>query len=207
MARIWPEWAAPACQPRLSLLPELERARVVSDAAVLENVARMGSMVEYETDTADGRTVTLVFPKDGSVLTPIGTALLGLSAGQTMGWTEPDADAVKEDHRARNPLRFRGARMAAQRKCQTRPDERSQRRSTTVGVGETCAVAANMYIARARGMESIDNVVGCEFRGSDARKSQWIFRSSACRHASEPLQRMPVMNFDHPTLHGESRLA
>ncbi len=80
-------------------------------------------------------------------------------------------------------------------------------RSTTVGVGETCAVAANMYIARARGMESIHNVVGCEFRGSDARKSQWIFRSSACRHASEPLQRMPVVNFDHPTLHGDSRLA
>lgn len=90
MARIWPEWAAPACQPRLSLLLELERARVVSDAAVLGNVARMGSMVEYETDTADGRTVTLVFPKDGSVLTPIGTALLGLSAGQTMGWTGRD---------------------------------------------------------------------------------------------------------------------
>ncbi|MDW9961770.1 hypothetical protein GHK33_10680 [Sinorhizobium meliloti] len=90
MARIWPEWAAPACQPRLSLLLELERARVVSDAAVLGNVVRMGSMVEYETDTADGRTVTLVFPKDGSVLTPIGTALLGLSAGQTMGWTGRD---------------------------------------------------------------------------------------------------------------------
>ncbi|WP_325052389.1 nucleoside diphosphate kinase regulator [Sinorhizobium meliloti] len=45
------------------LLLELERARVVSDAAVLGNVVRMGSMVEYETDTADGRTVTLVFPR------------------------------------------------------------------------------------------------------------------------------------------------
>ncbi|MNW16687.1 nucleoside diphosphate kinase regulator [compost metagenome] len=41
--------------------------------------------------------MTLVFPKDAdisegriSVLTPIGTALLGLSAGQTMGWTARD---------------------------------------------------------------------------------------------------------------------
>jgi regulator of nucleoside diphosphate kinase len=54
-------------------------------------------MVEYETDSGDGRAVTLVFPKDAditegkiSVLTPIGTALLGLSAGQTMGWTGRD---------------------------------------------------------------------------------------------------------------------
>jgi len=79
------------------LLLELERARVVSDTAVPRNIVRMGSTVEYETDTGDGRTVTLVYPKDAdisegriSVLTPIGTALLGLSAGQTMGWTTRD---------------------------------------------------------------------------------------------------------------------
>lgn len=41
--------------------------------------------------------MTLVFPQDAdisagkiSVLTPIGTALLGLSAGQTMDWTARD---------------------------------------------------------------------------------------------------------------------
>ncbi|WP_343059588.1 GreA/GreB family elongation factor [Mycoplana azooxidifex] len=56
----------------------------------------MGSTVEYEADTGDWRTVTLVFPKEAdisegriSVLTPIGTALL-LSAGQTMGWSGRD---------------------------------------------------------------------------------------------------------------------
>lgn len=80
-----------------SLLLELERARVVADALVPGNVVRMGSMVEFETDTGDGRTVTLVFPGDAdisegriSVLTPIGTALLGLTAGQTIDWTTRD---------------------------------------------------------------------------------------------------------------------
>jgi regulator of nucleoside diphosphate kinase len=79
------------------LLIELERARVVADTSVPRNVVQMESTVEYEADTGDGRTVTLVFPKDAdisegkiSVLTPIGTALLGLSAGQTMGWTARD---------------------------------------------------------------------------------------------------------------------
>uniref|UniRef100_UPI000A0F6938 nucleoside diphosphate kinase regulator n=1 Tax=Ensifer aridi TaxID=1708715 RepID=UPI000A0F6938 len=71
-----------------------ERARVVSDTSVLGNVVRMGSTVEYETDTGDRRTVTLVFPKDAdiaegkiSILTPIGTALVGLSVGQSIMWT------------------------------------------------------------------------------------------------------------------------
>ncbi|MEY9784017.1 transcription elongation GreA/GreB family factor [Sinorhizobium fredii] len=79
------------------LLIELERALVVADTSAPRNVVRMGSTVEYEADTGDGRTVTLVFPKDAdisegriSVLTPIGTALLGLSAGQTMGWSGRD---------------------------------------------------------------------------------------------------------------------
>ncbi len=79
------------------LLLELERARVVADILVPANVVRMGSTVEYETDTGDARTVALVFPGDAdisegkiSVLTPIGTALLGLAAGQTIDWTARD---------------------------------------------------------------------------------------------------------------------
>ncbi|TAU35276.1 nucleoside diphosphate kinase regulator [Rhizobium leguminosarum] len=76
---------------------ELERAAIVPDVSVPKNVVRMGSMVEYETDIGDTRRVTLVFPGDAdisegkiTVLTPIGTALLGLAAGQTMGWTARD---------------------------------------------------------------------------------------------------------------------
>lgn len=79
------------------LLLELERARVVADVSVPGNVVRMGSTVEYETDTGDARRVTLVFPRDAdisegkiSILTPIGTALLGLAAGQTMNWAARD---------------------------------------------------------------------------------------------------------------------
>lgn len=91
--------AAAARSPEISdgLLLELGRARVVADVAVPENVVGMGSMVEYETDTGDARRVKLVFPIDAdisegriSVLTPVGTALLGLTAGQTMNWTARD---------------------------------------------------------------------------------------------------------------------
>ncbi|ANK95443.1 MULTISPECIES: nucleoside diphosphate kinase regulator [Rhizobium] len=79
------------------LLLELERARVVPDGSIPEKVARMGSTIEYETDAGTQRTVTLVFPEDAdisegkiSVLTPIGTALIGLSEGQRMSWTARD---------------------------------------------------------------------------------------------------------------------
>ena len=91
--------AAAARSPEISdgLLLELGRARVVADVAVPENVVGMGSVVEYETDTGDARRVKLVFPIDAdisegriSVLTPVGTALLGLTAGQTMNWTARD---------------------------------------------------------------------------------------------------------------------
>ncbi len=57
----------------------------------------MGSTVEYESDIEGARTVTLVFPGEAdialsrvSILTPIGTALLGLSPGQSIGWTARD---------------------------------------------------------------------------------------------------------------------
>lgn len=76
------------------LLYELERARVVSDEALPGAVVRMGSRVTYRPDNGDARTVTLVYPVDAdisagriSVLTPIGTALIGLSKGQSITWT------------------------------------------------------------------------------------------------------------------------
>ncbi len=79
-----------------TLLAELERARLVADERMPTTVVRMGSTVEYE--AADGRrSVELVYPEDAdiargriSVLTPIGTALLGLSAGQSIRWLTRD---------------------------------------------------------------------------------------------------------------------
>lgn len=76
------------------LINEVERAKVLADAQVPTTVVRMGSDVEFESD--DGRQrrrVTLVFPVDAdiargriSVLTPVGTALIGLSQGQSIKW-------------------------------------------------------------------------------------------------------------------------
>jgi regulator of nucleoside diphosphate kinase len=75
------------------LLYELDRARVVSDAKLSGAVVRMGSRVTYRPDNGDDRTVTLVYPVDAdisagriSVLTPVGTALIGLTKGQSITW-------------------------------------------------------------------------------------------------------------------------
>jgi regulator of nucleoside diphosphate kinase len=74
-----------------TLLSEMERADVMADEAMPENVVRMGSRVEFEIDSGKPRQVELVFPIDAnidegriSVLTPIGAALIGLSPGQMM---------------------------------------------------------------------------------------------------------------------------
>lgn len=77
---------------------ELERAIVVSSAAMPPDVATLDSRVRY-LDEKDGvrRTVSLVYPSQAdaaqgkvSVLAPVGTALLGLSEGQAIEWDFPD---------------------------------------------------------------------------------------------------------------------
>lgn len=79
------------------LLTELERARVVEKGAVLESTVQMGSAVEYQTNEGQARSVILVYPGEAdisqgkvSILTPIGTALLGLKAGQSIDWVAND---------------------------------------------------------------------------------------------------------------------
>jgi regulator of nucleoside diphosphate kinase len=79
------------------LLAELDRARVVEDRRIAADVVRMGSTLRFTTDSGEDRTVTLVFPGDAdiamgkvSVLTPIGAALIGLSASQSIDWTLRD---------------------------------------------------------------------------------------------------------------------
>lgn len=78
------------------LLYELERARVVADGFVPPDVVRMGSTVTFTTGEST-RTVQLVFPSQAdisqnrvSVLTPIGTALIGLRTGQSISWRTRD---------------------------------------------------------------------------------------------------------------------
>lgn len=79
------------------LAGELDRAGIVADAEIAPDVVRMGSTVEYRTEAGATRTVTLVFPGEAdiaegkvSILTPIGTALLGLSPGQSIDWLARD---------------------------------------------------------------------------------------------------------------------
>lgn len=82
---------------------ELDRAVRVPDGQVPPDVVTMNSRVVYE-DGATGRLreVTLVYPtaadlREGrlSVLAPVGAALLGLSAGQSIAWTLPDGREVE----------------------------------------------------------------------------------------------------------------
>lgn len=76
---------------------EMGRAEVVHPSSVPANVARMDSIVEFRTDSAQQKRVQLVFPGEAdisqdkiSVLTPIGVALIGLAAGQSITWTARD---------------------------------------------------------------------------------------------------------------------
>ncbi|RWM13322.1 MAG: nucleoside diphosphate kinase regulator [Mesorhizobium sp.] len=79
------------------LFAELERARIVADGSISAGTVQMGSTVTFKPDTGEPKTVTLVFPGDAdisegkvSILTPIGTALIGLSPGQSIMWTARD---------------------------------------------------------------------------------------------------------------------
>lgn len=79
------------------LQSEMERAEVVSAGSVPSEVVQMGSTVEFRSDAGQRRRVTLVFPPEAdisankiSILTPIGTALIGLSTGQSITWTTRD---------------------------------------------------------------------------------------------------------------------
>jgi len=79
------------------LQAEMERSRVVPASSVPADVVQMGSTVEFKSDSAQQRRVTLVFPGEAdiaenkiSILTPIGAALIGLKPGQSITWTARD---------------------------------------------------------------------------------------------------------------------
>ncbi len=77
------------------LAEELDRAHVLPKGREAVDTVCMGSEVEFRDDVS-GRvqTVTLVYPNEAdiakgriSVLTPIGTALIGLPVGKSIDWT------------------------------------------------------------------------------------------------------------------------
>jgi regulator of nucleoside diphosphate kinase len=80
-----------------ALFAELDRARIIGDEKLPADTVRMGSSVTFSSDSGDTKTVTLVFPGEAdiaegkvSILTPVGTALIGLSEGQSIAWTARD---------------------------------------------------------------------------------------------------------------------
>ncbi|WP_246674343.1 MULTISPECIES: nucleoside diphosphate kinase regulator [unclassified Mesorhizobium] len=95
------------------LLAEMDRARVATEAAMPADVVRMGSTVTLQDPEGSLQTVTLVYPAEAdiaerriSVLTPLGTALIGARAGRRVSWRSRDSrvlsatiDAVEQTRR------------------------------------------------------------------------------------------------------------
>lgn len=83
------------------LASELDRAEVVDASEFAFAVVTMGTRVAFRDEiTGRERTVTLVYPHDAdlaagrvSVLTPIGAALIGVAAGQSITWYTREGEA------------------------------------------------------------------------------------------------------------------
>ena len=74
-----------------ALFYELDRAEVVPDYEIEHGIIRMGSTVAYRTSTGSLHRISLVYPAEAdagtgkvSVLSPVGAALIGLRAGQSI---------------------------------------------------------------------------------------------------------------------------
>ncbi len=80
-----------------SLQNELDRAHIVEPTAIPDSVVTMNSRVRLkDMETDEEHNYTLVFPSDAeieqnkiSILVPIGTAILGYRAGDTVDWLVP----------------------------------------------------------------------------------------------------------------------
>jgi regulator of nucleoside diphosphate kinase len=79
------------------LAGEIARARVLAKGRHPQHIVCMNSQVDFRDDTTGKvQRVTLVYPEEAdisqrkvSVLTPVGTALIGLRAGQSINWETP----------------------------------------------------------------------------------------------------------------------
>ena len=79
------------------LAREIERAHLIEPEDASERLVTMNARVRYRDDvTGLERTVKLVYPGEAdieagrlSVLTPVGAALIGMTAGQSMEWESP----------------------------------------------------------------------------------------------------------------------
>ncbi|NVE01461.1 nucleoside diphosphate kinase regulator [Massilia sp. BJB1822] len=88
---------------RLEALIGAMRADIVAPEDMPPDVVTMHSTVRFEmAGTGEVRSLTLAYPKDMaqlsdgiSILSPIGSALLGLSVGATIDWPHPDGQLLQ----------------------------------------------------------------------------------------------------------------
>lgn len=88
---------------RAALLHELDRAEIVEPQALPPDVVAMRSTVRFTIGaSAEEHCLTLVYPAEAdghadriSVLTPVGSALLGLGKGDTIAWDVPAGGQVR----------------------------------------------------------------------------------------------------------------
>lgn len=87
----------------MALLDEIKRAEIVEPRNVPPNVVTMNSQVRALIEsTGLELSLTLVYPKDiqtdgntVSILAPVGSALLGLSVGDSIDWSGPTGQNIK----------------------------------------------------------------------------------------------------------------
>jgi regulator of nucleoside diphosphate kinase len=76
---------------------EISRAKIVENTKLPADVVAMDSIVTFtDLDSAEEKTIQLVYPQDAdvtqlkiSVLSPVGSALIGLKIGGTIAWPVP----------------------------------------------------------------------------------------------------------------------
>lgn len=94
--------SAAAFPGRTELRAELDRAEVVEPQDVPSDVVTMNSKVRFVLESGEEFCLTLVYPRDMdgsteriSILAPVGSALLGLSAGEQIEWPKPGGGVMK----------------------------------------------------------------------------------------------------------------
>ncbi|WP_027132459.1 nucleoside diphosphate kinase regulator [Geminicoccus roseus] len=80
-----------------SLADELDRAQIVSPDEIPDDVVTMHSRCVFVSDSGAEQEVTLVYPGEEdvekgriSIVTPVGSALIGLRVGQNITWQTTD---------------------------------------------------------------------------------------------------------------------
>jgi regulator of nucleoside diphosphate kinase len=95
-----PDNAFPA---KAALQAELDRADIIEPEQMPPDVVTMNSTVRFALlESSETFSLTLVYPKDAdgkgeriSVLAPVGSALLGLSAGDEIEWPGPGGKPIR----------------------------------------------------------------------------------------------------------------